>query len=106
ELVTAQEQFRAAPLGQVLDVLGDVHQRVHIGLEELITRVVLQDRQEVLPGVAVCRESGAGEYGTDLVADDRQPQHRLGVGGGGEHTQEAAFAGDVALRIEGAHANV
>src|SRR5699024_3679616 len=106
ELVTAQEQFRAAPLGQVLDVLGDVYQRVHIGLEELIARVVLQDRQQVLPGVAVRREPGAGEYGTDLVADDGQPQHRFGIGGGGEHAQEAAFPSDVALRIEGAHADV
>src|SRR5699024_7960612 len=106
ELVAAQEQLRAAPLGEMLDVLGDVHQCVHISLEQLITRVVLQDGQEVLPGVAVRGEPGAGEHRTHLVADDRKPQYRFGIGGRGEHAQESAFTGDVAVRIEGAYPDV
>ena len=105
-LVLAQEQPGLAPLLQVQHLGRDVVQLVAVGLEQLVARVGLEHLEQVLAGVAVGGEAGPLQDPGDLLLDDRHPQHRLGVGRGGEQAEEAPLPRDLAGLVEGLDADV
>ncbi len=98
EPVATQEQLGLATLLQVEDGRRVLEQRLLVGLEQLVARVVLEHLEQVLAGVRVGQEATALEDRRDLVTHDRDPRHRLGVGAGREEPEEALLAGHLPRR--------
>ena len=104
--VTAQEQPELAALARVHDRVGDRHQVVDRGLEELVARVGLQHVHQRLAGVAVRLVAGPLDHLLGLLAQHRDPVHGLGVRRGGEQAEDAALPHHVAGGVELLHADV
>ena len=104
--VRPQEQPGPAAFLQPLDARGNGGQVGDFDLEELVAGVGFEDAQQVLAGVRIGREAGVPQDCGDLLPDHRDVTHGSGVGGGGEESDEAAFAVDVAGRIEALDADV
>ena len=81
-------------------------QRVLVDLEELVARIVLQHRQQVLVHVAVLAEARALDHARDLAAQQRHLARIGVVRRRGVEAHEAALAHDLARGVEALHADV
>src|ERR1019366_2393994 len=61
-------------------------------LEHLVTRVILDDLDEILAAGTARSESGKFEHGRGLASEQGDSPHTLRVGHGGEQPEEPAFA--------------
>ena len=104
--VAAQEQLGLPALLQVQHGQRDRQQVLAAHLEQLVARVGLQDLQQVLAVVAVRQEPGRVEHLPRLAPQHRDPQHALGVRRRREQPEEPPLTDDVALGVEGLHADV
>ncbi len=69
-------------------------------LEELVTRVGLEQLQQVLRRVAVGWETGQAQDFLHLAVQDGDAPDALGVGRGAEEPEEATLTDDVAVLVE------
>ena len=76
------------------------------GLEQLVTRIGLQNLEQVPARVTVGGESAGGQNLVNLGVDDGNAQHRLVVGARCEQPQETLLASDFAFGIEYLDAHV
>jgi len=104
--VAAQVELGAQPLLLVQNRLGHLDQLVSAGLEQLVAGIALQDLHQVLAGVAVAAEPDSVEHLPRPVAEDRDGKDGLRVCRGGQQSEEAVFAGHLALCVEGLDSDV
>ena len=69
EEVAADEDAGLAPVAQAQDPQRRLEQRFLVDLEELVARIILQHREQVLVHVAVLAKSGALDHLGDLAAN-------------------------------------
>ena len=89
EGVVADEEPGAAPLLQLQHPQADPGERLHVGGEQLVARVGLQDAQQVLAGVAAGAEAAGREHRGHLAVDHGHRGDALGVRRGAEQAEEA-----------------
>ncbi len=100
ERIAAQEQRDALALLQLHDAAGDLVEVVEADLEQLVARIVVEDVDQGLAGVAGRVVVGAADQIEDLLAQQRDVARRLVVGGRGEQADEQAHAVDPAVLVE------
>jgi len=105
-LVLAKEQLALAAFLEVQHRGRELVQLVLAGLEELVTRIGLEHLQQVLARVAVSGESACRQDLANLGVDDRDAQHRLGVGGRREQPEEALLPRDLTVCVKHLDADV
>ena len=105
-VVIACEDADVAALLEAHDLGGDVVEARGRRLEQFVARVVLEDVEQVTSGVGVGRVPGSTHDLRNPLGNDRNGRRRCRVGAGRVQTEEAAFPGDVAFRVEGLHADV
>ena len=103
--VAADEHPDLAALAGVHRGLGHRRELVHRGVEQLVPRVGLEGVHQRLAGVAAQVEADPLEHRVGLLAQQRDPGQRLGVGGAGVEPEEPALADDLAV-LERLHADV
>jgi hypothetical protein len=106
ERVVADEQAQALAGAEVKDAHRDPEQVVLGDLEQLVTRIALEDLEQRLFVVALGREGGAPQHGLHLAPQDRYVPRAGLVGGMRVETQEAAFADHPAVAVEALDADV
>ncbi len=104
--VAADEHPHRAPLAGAHRGLGHRRELVDRRVQQLVARVGLEGVHQRLAGVAARVEAAALEDRLGLLPDQRDPHQRLGVGRAGEQAEEAALAVDLAVLVEGLHADV
>ena len=104
--VAADQHPHRPPLAGCHRGHGHRRELVDRGVEQLVARVGLERVHQRLAGVAARVEATALEHRLGLLADERDPLQRLGVGGAREQAQEAPLAVDLAVGVEGLHADV
>ncbi len=106
EGIAAQEQACALALAQAQDAHRRGVELAGLDLEQLVARVLIQDRDQRLGRMAVGQEAGAcGDRGQ--LAPQQRDLRRIGVvGRRGEEADEAPFAQHLALGIEAFDADV
>ncbi len=81
-------------------------QRVGLDLEEVVARVVLEDREQILEVVAREREAGAGHHLGDLAPQHRHVGRARGVRRRRVQPEEPVLADHVARGVVALHADV
>ena len=104
--VAADEHPQLPPLPGVHHRLGDRGQLVDGRVEQLVARVVLERVHQRLAGVAARVEPDPAQHLGGLLAQQRDPGERLGVGRAGEQAEEPALADHLAVLVERLHADV
>ncbi len=104
--VAADEHPHRPPLAGAHRGLGHRRELVDGRVQQLVARVGLEGVHQGLAGVAARVEAAALEDLLRLLADQRDPHQALGVGRAGEQAEEAALAVDLAVLVEGLHADV
>ena len=104
--VAAQEDARAAPVAQSQDAQRDLEEGFLVHLEELVARVRLQHRHEVLVAVRGRGKAGALDDAGDLAAQQGHGARVGMVGRARVEPHEAALAGHAAGGVEAFHADV
>ena len=106
EAVASHEEPRALTLLQPQNAHGDVGELIDVDLEQLVARVLFEDRDERLGQMAVRQESGAADDRRHLAAHQRNFVGRHHVDGGRVEAEEAPLAAHVPLRVEALDAHV
>ncbi len=104
--VAAGEEPQLAALPGVHDRLRGRRELVGRGVEQLVAGIVLQGVHQGLARVAARVEADLVHDLADLVAQERDPAQRLGVGGAGEESEEALLPHHLALGVERLDADV
>ena len=106
ETVEAQEHAHRRPLAQPQDAVRGGEEIVLGNLEQLVARIVVEDVRQRLAVMAGRRQAGARYHVLDLAAQQRDVTGAAAVGAGGEQADEAALAGQLAVIVEGLHADI
>ena len=106
EGVGADEQADALPLAEAKDPDRIVEELVYGGLEQLVARVLLENRHQRLAGMALGHETGMFDHRRDLASQQRDALWIGVVGGRREQADDPTLAGDLALLVEGLDADV
>ena len=106
EQVAADEDAGLAPVAQAQDPQRRLEQVFLVDLEELVARVILQHREQVLVHVAVLPEARALDHRGDLAAKQRHLARLRVIRGRRVQAHETALARDPARGIEALHADV
>ena len=96
ELVAADEQAGARPLGQPHDAMRHGRQRRDVDLEQLVARKGLENIDQTLARMALRVEPARRHHPLDLAADQRDFARAPGIGGRGEQADHAQLAGELA----------
>jgi hypothetical protein len=104
--VAAYEDAELAASARLHDAGRHRGELVDRRVEQLVARVGLERVDQGLAGVAVGVQADPVEHVLGLLAQQRDPPHRLGVGRAGEQAEEAALADDLARGVEHLDADV
>ena len=105
EAVAARERADARALLELQDRHGRIVEDVGLRLEKLGARIVLQNVEKRLAGMALRIEAGALQDVGDLYADERNALGGLREGAGGEEPDDPELALDLA-RLEDLYADI
>ena len=104
--VGADEHTRFPALLHVDDLHDDVIDLLGVLVQQIFAGVVLEDAEELVGRMGSGGESAGREDLRDLAVDDGDVEDAVVVELGFEHADEAAFADDLAVGVEGLHADV
>ena len=101
--VQAREQRDAPSFLKLQDAEHMVVQRILVDLEQLVSRIGIEDRQQRLAVMSVAIEARPSQQALDPAAQQRDVVNRRVIGRGGEEADQPVFAGDATVGVAGLH---
>ena len=104
--LAADEDPQLAAADGLQHALGDLGELLGRGVEDLVARVGLEGVHQALAGVAARLDADPRQHLGRLLAQQRDARDGLGVRRARQQAEEPALAADLAVLVEGLHADV